>query len=102
MRPPWPREASRLKRATKLATASPRLLPVTKSAMQGESFTAAASFQQTVKVLTESALASRVDPLAGLKENVLLGRLVPAGTGFGAHHRAELVTRQAKNLLQFV
>jgi DNA-directed RNA polymerase subunit beta' len=86
----------------KLATATPRMLPITKSAMQGESFTAAASFQQTVRILTESALASRVDPLAGLKENVLLGRLVPTGTGFSAHHRAQLVIRQAKTLLQFV
>ncbi len=50
--------------------------------MQSESFLSAASFQETTKVLTEAALAGKIDPLIGLKENVVLGHLVPAGTGF--------------------
>src|SRR5690606_31257540 len=54
------------------------------------SFISAASFQETTKVLTESALAGRVDYLVGLKENVILGHLVPAGTGFHLHQDAEV------------
>ena len=72
----------------KRATGAVRLLGVTKAALHSQSFTSAASFQQTVKVLTEAALASRVDPLVGMKENVLLGRLIPAGTGFPPLRRA--------------
>ena len=59
-----------------------RLLGIKQAAMRSESFLSAASFQQTSKVLREAALASRRDPLTGLKENVILGRLIPAGTGF--------------------
>jgi len=58
-----------------------RLLGVSKAAVRSESFLAAASFQETTKVLAEAALAGKVDELRGLKENVLLGRLIPAGTG---------------------
>jgi DNA-directed RNA polymerase subunit beta' len=58
------------------------LLGVTKASLQSESFLSAASFQETTKVLTEASLAGKVDPLVGLKENVVLGHLVPAGTGF--------------------
>ncbi|KAF0245808.1 MAG: DNA-directed RNA polymerase subunit [Planctomycetota bacterium] len=64
------------------ATAKPLLLGVTKAALQSESFIAAASFQETTKVLTEAALAARRDELVGLKENVILGHMIPAGTGF--------------------
>ncbi|MCE9581113.1 MAG: DNA-directed RNA polymerase subunit beta', partial [Planctomycetes bacterium] len=66
----------------KPATAKPLLLGVTKAALQSESFIAAASFQETTKVLTEAALAARRDDLVGLKENVILGHMIPAGTGF--------------------
>jgi DNA-directed RNA polymerase subunit beta' len=66
----------------KPGTARPLLLGITKASLQGESFLSAASFQETTKVLTEAALAGKVDRLLGLKENVILGRLVPAGTGF--------------------
>ena len=59
-----------------------QLLGITKAAVQSESFISAASFQETTKVLTEAALAGKVDELAGPKENVLLGHLVPVGTGF--------------------
>jgi DNA-directed RNA polymerase subunit beta' len=58
------------------------LLGITKASLQSESWLSAASFQETTKVLTEAGLAGRVDPLLGLKENVVLGHLVPAGTGF--------------------
>ena len=58
------------------------MLGITKAAVQSASFISAASFQETTKVLTEAALAGKVDHLVGLKENVILGHLVPAGTGF--------------------
>jgi DNA-directed RNA polymerase subunit beta' len=64
------------------ATASPLVLGVTRAALEATSFLAAASFQETPKVLTAAALAGRVDELEGLKENVLLGHLIPAGTGY--------------------
>ena len=69
----------------KPAVASPVLMGITKSALQSDSFISAASFQETPKVLTEAALASRSDDLWGLKENVIVGRLIPAGTGFKAY-----------------
>jgi len=72
----------------KPGTARPLLLGITKASLQADSFISAASFQETTKVLTEAALAGRVDPLVGLKENVILGRLVPAGTGFSKYHGA--------------
>ena len=58
---------------------------ITKAALQSDSFISAASFQETPKVLTEAALAARSDDLWGLKENVIVGRLIPAGTGFKTH-----------------
>ena len=66
----------------KKATGKPLLLGITKAALQSESFLSGASFQETTKVLTEAALRGAEDHLKGLKENVLLGHLVPAGTGF--------------------
>ncbi len=64
------------------ATAKTLLLGITKAALQSDSFISAASFQETTKVLTEAALASKIDYLVGLKENVILGHLIPAGTAF--------------------
>jgi DNA-directed RNA polymerase subunit beta' len=72
------------------ATCSVQLLGITKAAVQSDSFISAASFQETTKVLTEAALASKVDYLVGLKENVILGHLVPAGTGFKMHQDSEV------------
>ncbi len=72
------------------AAASTQLLGITKAAVQSESFISAASFQETTKVLTEAALAGKVDNLVGLKENVILGHLVPAGTGFHIHQESEV------------
>ena len=54
---------------------------ITKASLQTESFISAASFQETTRVLTDAAIKGKVDPLIGLKENVIVGRLVPAGTG---------------------
>ena len=66
----------------KPSTASTQLLGITKAAVQSNSFISAASFQETTKVLTEAALSGKTDGLVGLKENVILGHLIPAGTGF--------------------
>jgi DNA-directed RNA polymerase subunit beta' len=72
------------------ATFSVQLLGITKAAVQSESFISAASFQETTKVLTEAALAGKEDNLVGLKENVILGHLVPAGTGFRTYQDSEV------------
>ncbi len=72
------------------ASNTTQLLGITKAAVQSESFISAASFQETTKVLTEAALAGKVDYLVGLKENVILGHLVPAGTGFHSHQESEV------------
>ena len=65
----------------KLVQASQILLGITKSSLATDSFLSAASFQETTRVLTEAAIKGKVDPLAGLKENVIIGKLIPAGTG---------------------
>ena len=74
----------------KSATASTQLLGITKAAVQSASFISAASFQETTKVLTEAALGGKVDGLVGLKENVILGHLIPAGTGFRSFQESEV------------
>jgi DNA-directed RNA polymerase subunit beta' len=76
--------------ALRKAKASPQLLGITKAAVSSESFISAASFQETTKVLTEAALGGRSDQLVGLKENVILGHLIPAGTGFRLHQDAQV------------
>ena len=78
----------------KKATASTQLLGITKAAVQSNSFISAASFQETTKVLTEAALAGKVDRLVGLKENVILGHLIPAGTGFRMFQESEVNYRR--------
>ena len=74
-----------VKQGKKPATVEPLLLGITKASLHSDSFISAASFQETTKVLTEAALAGKNDYLVGLKENVILGHLVPAGTGFKAY-----------------
>ena len=74
----------------KLVQASQVLLGITKSSLATDSFLSAASFQETTRVLTEAAIKGKVDPLAGLKENVIIGKLIPAGTGL-PEVEAELV-----------
>ena len=70
----------------KQATWEPVLLGITKASLSTESFISAASFQETTRVLTEAAITGKHDLLRGLKENVIVGRLIPAGTGL-AHHQ---------------
>ncbi len=74
----------------RMATYSTQLLGITKASVQSSSFISAASFQETTKVLTEAALAGKVDNLVGLKENVILGHLIPAGTGFRTFQESEV------------
>ena len=70
---------------------------ITKASLATDSFLSAASFQETTKVLTEAAIKGKVDHLLGLKENVIIGKLIPAGTGLTAykHFAEELVPDQA-------
>ncbi len=69
-----------------LATYEPTLLGITKASLATESFLSAASFQETTRVLTDAAIHGKVDPLFGLKENVIIGKLVPAGTGLNGYY----------------
>ncbi len=73
-----------------LATFSPTLLGITKASLATDSFLSAASFQETTRVLTDAAIKGKVDPLMGLKENVLIGKLVPAGTGMPRYRDVEI------------
>jgi len=73
--------AKRVQAGERPATATPLLQGITKASLQTHSFISAASFQETTRVLTEAAVAGKVDELTGLKENVIVGRLIPAGTG---------------------
>jgi DNA-directed RNA polymerase subunit beta' len=72
------------------AEGAPLLLGITKAAIMTESFLSAASFQETTKVLTEAAINGKVDKLQGLKENVIIGKLIPAGTGLGKYRAVEI------------
>jgi len=80
-------------------SASPLIMGITKASVQSESFISAASFQETTKVLTEAALRGKTDPLVGLKENVILGNLIPAGTGFRELQRMKI--RKTVDFSQF-
>ena len=68
------------------------LLGITKASLATESFLSAASFQETTRVLTEAAIKGKVDPLIGLKENVIIGKLIPAGTGMNAYKNIKINT----------
>ena len=72
------------------AEASPVLLGITKASVETESFLSAASFQDTTRVLTEAATLGKKDSLHGFKENVIMGHIIPAGTGFEGHRKLEL------------
>jgi len=69
------------KRGGRIATTQPVLLGITKASLQTRSFISAASFQETTRVLTDASVNGKIDTLEGLKENVIVGRLIPAGTG---------------------
>ena len=72
------------------AVAKRKLLGITKAALATDSFLSAASFQETTRVLTEAAIKGKVDPLVGLKENVIIGKLIPAGIGLKRYHNVEV------------
>ena len=74
------------------------LLGITKAALSTDSFVSAASFQETTRVLTEAAVTSKKDILKGLKENVVVGRLVPAGTGFAANQKASVTSEEIQDI----
>ena len=73
------------------ATATPVLLGITKAALETDSFISAASFQDTTRVLTENATMGSIDHLRGFKENVILGHVIPGGTGFPIHRHLKLI-----------
>jgi DNA-directed RNA polymerase subunit beta' len=77
------------------ATAMPVLQGITKASLQTQSFISAASFQETTRVLTDAAFAGKIDHLAGLKENVIVGRLIPAGSG-GVMNRLKRLTQSSE------
>jgi DNA-directed RNA polymerase subunit beta' len=80
-----------LEKGGKPAIAEPLLLGITKASLSTESFISASSFQETTKVLTEAAICGKTDTLRGLKENVIMGRLIPAGTGLPAYKALKVV-----------
>jgi DNA-directed RNA polymerase subunit beta' len=80
------------------ATGTPLLLGITKASLQTRSFISAASFQETTRVLTEAALLGKIDTLEGLKENVIVGRLIPAGTGGGIRHFRRIAAERDEKL----
>ena len=81
----------------KLVQASQVLLGITKSSLATDSFLSAASFQETTRVLTEAAIKGKTDPLAGLKENVCIGKLIPAGTGLPEVEEELVAAEQARD-----
>jgi DNA-directed RNA polymerase subunit beta' len=76
------------------AKGEPLLLGITKASLSTESFISASSFQETTKVLTEAAICGKIDYLRGLKENVIMGRLIPAGTGLSAYKKLTVTIDQ--------
>ncbi|MCQ2492737.1 MAG: DNA-directed RNA polymerase subunit beta' [Lachnospiraceae bacterium] len=81
------------------ATGEQVMLGITKASLATDSFLSAASFQETTKVLTDAAIKGKVDPLVGLKENVLLGKLIPAGTGMKTYRNVKLSTDEELNTI---
>ena len=81
----------------KEATCSPVLLGITKASLATDSFLSAASFQETTRVLTDAAIKGKVDPLLGLKENVIIGKLIPAGTGMPVYNNVDVVNTHASS-----
>jgi DNA-directed RNA polymerase subunit beta' len=80
------------------AQGRPLLLGITKASLSTDSFVSAASFQETTRVLTEASIAGRVDLLRGLKENVIVGRLIPAGTGMDYYRNIVLEREELPSL----
>ena len=89
-----------ISKGLKPAEATPLLLGITKASLQTKSFISAASFQETTRVLTEAAVSGKTDLLSGLKENVIVGRLVPAGTGSVVNKFKKIASKRDKELLE--
>ncbi len=87
-----------LKEGGQVATSRPLLLGITKVSLSTESWISAASFQETTKVLTEAAINSKTDYLRGLKENIIMGRLIPAGTGLTSYKRWKVVVTEDEEM----
>ena len=75
------------------------MLGITKASLATDSFLSAASFQETTRVLTDAAIKDKIDPLLGLKENVIIGKLIPAGTGMSRYRKIEVV-KKAPEILE--
>jgi DNA-directed RNA polymerase subunit beta' len=80
----------------RVATAKVSLLGITKAALATDSFLSAASFQETTRVLTDAAIKGKIDPLVGLKENVIIGKLIPAGSGMMRYQGIKLINETEK------
>jgi len=87
------------KNSGKPASGRPLLLGITKASLSTESFISAASFQETTRVLTEASISGKIDYLRGLKENVIMGRLIPAGTGLEFYRNVELIPEEPEPVL---
>jgi DNA-directed RNA polymerase subunit beta' len=75
------------------------LLGITKASLNTDSFLSAASFQETTKVLTEAAIKGKVDNLIGLKENVIIGKLIPAGTGYTIYKNVDVIDKPEQEIM---
>jgi DNA-directed RNA polymerase subunit beta' len=96
-------ENERIKKSGgKPASGRPLLLGITKASLSTESFISAASFQETTRVLTEASISGKVDYLRGLKENVIMGRLIPAGTGLEYYRNVELISEEPEPVMEDV
>jgi DNA-directed RNA polymerase subunit beta' len=91
--------AKAAKDSMRIAQARPVLQGITKASLQTRSFISAASFQETTRVLTEAAVQGKTDSLLGLKENVIVGRLIPAGTGSVMNRLREIAAERDRELL---
>src|SRR5437879_3642502 len=87
------------KNGGKPASGRPLLLGITKASLSTESFISAASFQETTRLLTEASISGKIDYLRGLKENVIMGRLIPAGTGLVFYRNVELISEEPEPTL---
>ena len=87
-----------MERGGQPAVAEPMLLGITKASLSTESFISASSFQETTKVLTEAAICGKTDDLCGIKENVIMGRLIPAGTGLPAYRRLQTIVEESTSV----
>jgi DNA-directed RNA polymerase subunit beta' len=83
-------------RGLRPASAKVSLLGITKAALATDSFLSAASFQETTRVLTDAAIKGKIDPLVGLKENVIIGKLIPAGSGMMRYKGIKLINPNEK------